>query len=233
MNDQALSLYITTEHPCGYFDDRNTANLIPDPQVLMHAGLYSQLVNKGFRRSGGFVYRPHCAACHDCIPCNINVGHFKPNRNQRRCFKRNNDLTTHIKQAEFTDEYFDLYKRYMNSRHMDGSMANPQSEDFINFLLCDWGQTIFIETRFKNKLLSVAVADYLPAGLSAVYTFFEPEEDKRSLGTFAIMQEIWLAQIYQLPHIYLGYWIKGHPKMHYKGNFKGLETFDKTFWQAE
>jgi leucyl-tRNA---protein transferase len=233
MNEQTLSLYITTEHPCGYYDERSSANLIPDPQIPMNAGIYSLLVSQGFRRSGAFVYRPHCPECSDCIPCRIDVSNFKPNRNQRRCLKKNKELTTHIKNAEFTEEYFDLYLRYMNSRHADGSMANPQADDFKSFLLCDWSQTIFIETRLNNKLLCVAVADYLSAGLSAVYTFFEPEETKRSLGTFAIMQEVWLAQAWQLPHIYLGYWIKEHPKMHYKGNFNGLEIFKNTLWCSE
>lgn len=230
MNDQALSLFITTEHPCGYYDDRNTANLVPDPERSMNAWLYAQLVNNGFRRSGGFVYRPHCPSCKNCIPCRIDVERFKPNRNQRRCLKRNQDLTTHIKDAQFTDEYLDLYQRYMDSRHSESSMASPKADDFKNFLLCDWSQSIFIECRLDGHLLSVTVADFLKAGPSAVYTFFEPQEYKRSLGTFAIMQQIWLARLYQLPHVYLGYWIKDHPKMDYKSNFTALELYSGAGW---
>ena len=230
MNDQALSLYITTEHPCGYYDDRHSANLIPDPQQPMNAWLYSQLVNKGFRRSGGFVYRPHCSTCHRCIPCRLDVARFKPNRNQRRCLKRNQDLTTHIKDAAFTDEYLHLYQRYMNSRHSGSSMASPTEDDFKNFLLCDWGQTLFIESRLNGRLLAVTVADFLSVGPSAVYTFFEPEEQKRSLGTFAIMQQIWLARLYELDHIYLGYWIENHPKMDYKNKFDSVELYLDEDW---
>ena len=231
MNDQALSLYITTEHPCGYYDDRNSANLIPDPQQAMNSWLYGQLVNKGFRRSGGFVYRPHCSTCHRCIPCRLNVERFKPNRNQRRCLKRNQDLTTHIKDASFSNEYLDLYQRYMDSRHTDSSMASPTEDDFKNFLLCDWGQTLFIESRLNGRLMAVAVADFLNGGPSAVYTFFEPEEQKRSLGTFAIMQQIWLARLYKLEHVYLGYWIKDHPKMDYKSKFHSVELYLDEAWR--
>ncbi|MCW9014681.1 MAG: arginyltransferase [Gammaproteobacteria bacterium] len=230
MNDQALSLYITTEHPCGYYQERSSANLIPDPQLPMNAGLYSLLVSHGFRRSGGFVYRPHCPSCQACIPCRIDVSCFKPNRNQRRCLKRNNDLITRVRPADYCEEDYALYVRYINSRHGDGSMANPSPDDYRNFLLSDWGQTLFIETRLNNKLLSIAVSDQLQAGLSAVYTFFDPAEEKRSLGTFAILQQIWLAQVHKLPHVYLGYWIKNHPKMDYKKNFNSLEFYLNQLW---
>ncbi len=232
MNAKGLSLYITTEHPCGYYDDRLSANLIPDPHVQMNHGLYSLLITKGFRRSGGFVYRPYCPQCNQCQPCRINVEHFIANRNQRRCLKRNQDLHTRIIDSAFSNEYFQLYKRYINSRHGDGTMANPNPDDYTNFLLNDWSQTLFIESRKDQQLLCVAVVDFMPSGLSAVYTFFDPEEHKRSLGTFAILQQIWLAQLYQLPYVYLGYWIPHHPKMDYKCHFRALEILHGTEWQS-
>lgn len=233
MNDQALSLYITAEHPCGYYSERSSANLVPDPQIPMNSGLYGLLVSNGFRRSGGFVYRPHCPTCEACIPCRIDVQKFKPSRSQKRCLSRNKDLKTIVKDAEFTDEYFNLYQRYMNSRHSDGSMANPKEDDFKNFLLCDWSETLFLETRLDETLLSVAVVDKLSTGYSAVYTFFDPDEYQRSLGTFAILQEILIAQQSHLPYVYLGYWIKEHPKMHYKGNFSGLEIYRNRMWISD
>lgn len=224
----SLPLYLTAEHPCGYYPDRRTANLVPDPRVVMHAGLYGQMVAHGFRRSGGYVYRPHCAGCRDCIPCRIDVSHFVPGRSQRRCLKNNADIITRIKMAGFTDEYFALYRRYINRRHSDGGMANPRPQDFSNFLLCDWSRSLFIESRLKGRLIAVAVSDFLPDGPSAVYTFFDPDKASRSLGTLAVLQQIWLARLYRLPHVYLGYWLKGHPKMDYKKNFTGLELFDTT-----
>lgn len=230
MNSRNLSLYLTSEHDCGYYDDRLSANLIPDPQVEMNANLYSLLLSKGFRRSGGFVYRPHCNDCQACVPCRIQVSSFKPQRSLRRCLKTNGDLTTHIRNARFTEEYFALYRRYINSRHMDGSMADPRADDFSSFLLNDWHSSLFIESRLQGTLLSVAVVDFLNNGLSAVYTFFDPEQGRRSLGNFAILQQIWLARLYQLPHVYLGYWIDGHPKMAYKRNFHGLEIFQQDQW---
>ena len=226
-----LSLFLTTEHPCGYYAGRRTANLVPDPRVAMQASLYGQLVAHGFRRSGGHVYRPHCAQCRDCIPCRIQVADFKPNRSQSRCLKRNSDLITHIKPASFSDEYFELYAQYINQRHGDSTMANPRPGDFSNFLLCDWSQSLFIESRLDGRLIAVAVSDFLPDGPSAVYSFFYPSENRRGLGTFAVLQQIWLARLYQRPHLYLGYWLKNHPKMHYKKNFSGLELFDGKVWR--
>jgi len=232
MNSQSLSLYITAEHECGYYDDRKTSNLIPDPQVVMNANLYSLLLSKGFRRSGEFVYRPHCKQCSACVPCRINVQSFKSSRNQRRCLKINKHLTTHIVGATFTEEYFVLYARYLNSRHRDGNMADPTAEDFRSFLLNNWKTSVFIESRLNGTLLCVAVVDFLAAGPSAVYTFFDPEEHKRSLGTFAILQQIWLANLYNKKHLYLGYWIDNHPKMEYKRNFSALEIFHQDQWQS-
>jgi arginine-tRNA-protein transferase len=198
----------------------------------MNADLYSLLVTKGFRRSGSFVYRPHCPNCSSCVPSRIDIDNFSPNRNQRRCLKRNQDLLTRIKSAQFSDEYFDLYQRYINSRHLDGNMAHPAADDFKHFLLSDWSHTLFIESRLNGRLIAVAVSDYLSTGLSAVYTFFDPDEAKRSLGTFAILQQIWLAQCYQIPHIYLGYWIDGHPKMDYKKNFSALQLYKAQQWNS-
>lgn len=230
MNSDHLSLYITAEHGCGYYDDRNSANLIPDPQISMNNDLYSLLVSHGFRRSGDFVYRPHCKTCSACIPCRIAIDRFKPNRNQRRCLKNNSDLSLHIRDACLTAEYLELYQRYINNRHGESSMANPQAEDFTKFLLNDWGKTLFIESRLDGKLLCVAVVDYLNNGLSAVYSFFDPEQGRRSLGSFAILQQVWLAQIYGLPHVYLGYWIPQHPKMDYKKHFQILECMRNDKW---
>lgn len=230
MNSHNLSLYITAEHTCGYFDDRLSANLIPDPKIEMSAPLYNLLVGKGFRRSGGFVYRPHCRECQACIPCRINTQSFHPSRRLRRCLKANADLTTRVVSAHYKEEYFSLYERYLNQRHLDGNMAHPTREDFMSFLLNDWGCSIFIESRLEGELLCVAVVDFLSGGLSAVYTFFDPEQARRSLGTFAILQQVWLAQLYELPHVYLGYWIDGHPKMDYKRNFPALEIYQDEHW---
>ena len=230
MDSQNLSLYITAEHECGYFDDRQTSNLIPDPQVEMTRPLYNLLLSKGFRRSGGFVYRPHCKTCSACVPCRINIEDFRPNRSLRRCLKKNSDLTTRIVKAQFKEEYFALYKSYLNSRHEEGSMADPTREDFTSFLLNDWKTSLFIESRLGDQLLCVAVVDFLPVGPSAVYSFFDTQETKRSLGSFAIMQQIWLSQLYELPHLYLGYWIDGQPKMDYKRNFIGLEVYQQSQW---
>ena len=233
MNSQSLSLYITAEHECGYYDDRKTSNLIPDPQVVMNANLYSLLLSKGFRRSGEFVYRPHCKQCSACVPCRINVQSFKSSRNQRRCLKINKHLTTHIVDATFTEEYFVLYARYLNSRHRDGSMADPTAEDFRSFLLNNWKTSVFIESRLNGKLLCVAVVDFLAAGPSAVYTFFDPELSKLSLGILCIQHEIELAKQRNLKWLYLGYWNPESQKMSYKVRFQPLEYFVNNEWQND
>jgi len=232
MSLQDRDFYLTVEHSCAYYSDRICQNVVPDPNIKMQAETYNQLAVIGFRRSGDHVYRPHCPDCQDCIPCRIKVANFKASRNQRRCLKDNRQVVTTETEARFTDEYFQLYKKYLNQRHADGDMKDPTEDDFKNFLVCDWSQSLFLEFRENDRLLAVAVMDKVANGFSAVYTFFDPDYSSRSLGTLAILQQIQHCQNNRLPFLYLGYWLKDHPKMHYKTRFDSAELFQNNHWQA-
>lgn len=231
MSSRHIQLYITVESPCGYYDDRVSRNLVPDPDIPITASIYNQLIQHGFRRSGGHSYRPHCGDCQACIACRIPVQHFITSRSQKRCLKANKDVSMIITQAGYSDETFDLYQRYINSRHFGGSMENPCKEDFQQFLYNDWCDTKFLEFRLDNKLIAVAVTDMVGNGVSAVYSFFDPELKQRSLGTYCILQQIEFARHCHIDYVYLGYWIEDHPKMHYKNKFKPLELYLDDRWQ--
>ena len=231
MNRRHLQLYITTESACSYFADRKSSNLVPDPGLALNMPIYNQLIQHGFRRSGAHCYRPHCKNCQSCIACRLAVNDFVSSRSQRRCMKNNHDLTATSVSAGFTDEYFELYQRYLNSRHTDGSMTNPSAADFKQFLYCDWSDTRFLELRLNKQLVAVAVTDMLSDGLSAVYSFFDPEMESRSLGTCCILKQIDYAKELGLDYVYLGYWIENHNKMHYKSNFKPLQLYCNEQWQ--
>jgi len=233
MSSRYLQLYITAESPCGYFADRMSSNLVPDPQLALNMPVYNQLIQHGFRRSGAHCYRPHCKGCHDCIACRIPVKEFIASRSQQRCLKKNRDLDLSVVGAGFSDEYFELYRRYLDSRHLDGSMANPAKDDFKQFLYCDWSDTQFLELRLRDKLLAVAVTDMLSDGVSAVYSFFDPELEKRSLGSFCIMTQINFVKQLGLDYVYLGYWIEKHNKMHYKSNFRPLQLYLDEQWLGQ
>jgi arginine-tRNA-protein transferase len=233
MNTRHLQLYITTESPCSYFDDRMSCNLVPDPALRLNMPIYNQLIQHGFRRSGSYCYRPHCKDCQACLACRIPVKDFSLNRSQKRCLKANKDLTMTAVSAGFTDEYFTLYRRYLDSRHTDGSMADPEQNDFKQFLYCRWSDTQFLEFRLDGKLVAVAVTDIVSDGISAVYSFFEPEMEKNSLGTYCVLQQIEYSRTLGLDYVYLGYWIENHAKMHYKINFKPLQLFRDEQWQLQ
>lgn len=233
MSLQNRDFYLTIEHACAYYADRICQNVVPDPNIDMSAEVYDQLAIIGFRRSGDHVYRPHCPDCHDCIPCRIKVANFKPSRSQRRCLKNNSQVVCTQVEARFTDEYFALYKKYLNQRHGDGDMKNPSEDDYKNFLVCDWSHSHFLEFREDSQLLAIAVIDKVANGFSAVYTFFDPDFSNRSLGTFAILQEVKHCQNNRLPFLYLGYWLKDHPKMHYKANFDCIELFQDNHWHIK
>jgi arginine-tRNA-protein transferase len=160
----------------------------------------------------------------------VPVARFRPDRSQRRCLARNADLAVRIAPAAYTDEYFALYQRYLSARHRDGGMDDARPDDFARFLYTGWSPTRFIEFRRGEHLLGLAVTDFCPSGLSAVYTFFDPDETARGLGTFAILSQIRLARERGLPHVYLGFWIEGHPKMHYKARYRPLEVLRDGGW---
>ena len=133
--------------------------------------------------------------------------------------------------ARYSDEYFELYRDYLNARHADGEMADPEPDDFKQFLFSDWSNTHFLEVRKDERLLAVAVTDVTPSGLSAVYTYFDPAESRRSLGNFCILQQIQQTRDMQLAHLYMGYWIKDCQKMSYKTNYQPMELLINDLWQ--
>jgi len=182
-----------------------------------------QLCEYGFRRSGGQVYRPRCVDCNACIPVRVMAGEFVPNRQQKRNLKHNADLTLHIAKPRFTEEYYHLYSRYIEYRHADGDMYPATPEQFSNFLLCELPFARFYEFRLGERLLAVAVTDELPRGLTAVYTFYDPDEEKRSLGRFAILSQINQCKRLGLPALYLGYSISQCRKMNYKTEYQPVQ----------
>ena len=231
-----LRLFQSTPHPCGYWPLRTARDLVIDPDDPRLARLYPLGLSWGFRRSGNLLYRPQCPQCQACVPVRIDCARFQPNRNQRRCLKRNADLRWQVLPAVRSDEQLALYQRYLGARHAGGGMDNHNAIDYDRFLLGDWSQTRFMEIRGpdqhgRDALLAVAVTDIADNGLSAVYTYYDPDCQHRSLGTYAILQQLQWARRLQLPHLYLGYWIARHRKMDYKRNFNALEAYDGQQWQ--
>ena len=228
-----LRLFHTGLHPCGYWPDRQARDLVLDPHDPRLAEWYTLALGWGFRRSGDIVYRPHCASCRACTPVRIPVNAFTPDRTQRKCLRRNDDIVMRICPAERTDEHFALYRRYLTSRHAGGGMDDHGAPEFDQFLVGRWSRTRVLEFRTDtpdHTLLAVAVTDLTEDALSAVYTFYDPDHAARGLGTYAILRQLQWAADEGRDHLYLGYWIAGHPKMDYKRRFRPLEAFDGREW---
>ena len=231
MNDQVkLNFFASTPEPCSYLDDRKSVSAFANPHMDMDMRTYNELIQHGFRRSGGYIYRPHCPQCQECISVRVPVRQHQYSRNEKRAIRRNADLQISVSHGRYRDEHFDLYRRYINSRHNDGSMANPSKADYHRFLICDWTDTLFFEYRLNRILIAVAVCDLTESGLSAVYTFFDPDYASRSLGHFAILSQIHETRIRDLDFLYLGYWIRDCGKMNYKRRYKPLEAYLGDQW---
>ncbi len=192
-----------------------------------------QLTDLGFRRSGEHIYRPWCEGCSECKSVRVPLNHFKVSKSQKRVLKRNQDLEVSFEMPSSSDEVYHLYADYINQRHSDGDMYPPSLEQFESFL-CQGpaaSNTRFICFRLEQKLLAVAVVDMLPKGLSAIYTFFDPAYDVRSLGRLAVLWQIRWAQSQAMDFVYLGYWIKACQKMAYKAEYRPLQVFEDLVWQ--
>ena len=225
-----LKFYATPEHDCSYIDDRIATTLFADPAANIDALAYSRLSAMGFRRSGNHIYRPHCQSCSACVAVRVPVHQFKMKRSQKRIWNKNQDLVCRETPPAASAEYFNLYRRYINQRHNDGDMYPADKEQFRSFLAEGREETVFYEIRLQEKLIAVAVADKLRDGLSAIYTFFDPDYATRSPGVFAILWQIEQAKKLNLHYLYLGYWIKQCQKMNYKIDYKPLELFIKDHW---
>lgn len=232
MRSDVVRLFQTLPHPCGYYADRTAQNLVIDPSSPQLTELYELGLQRGYRRAGGHVYVPHCPQCRACIACRIPVATFVADRAQRRCLKRNGDVAVEVAEPAYTEERFELYRRYLRWRHPDGGMDDAQTEDFSRFLYTQWSPTRFVEFRVDSRLIAVAVTDVCESGLSAVYTFYDPAESARGLGTYAILRQIDLAREQGLRHVYLGFWIAGHPKMDYKTRFRPIEMLRNGAWET-
>jgi arginine-tRNA-protein transferase len=204
--------------------------LFVDPQRILNEGEYGTFVRQGFRRSGDLVYRPHCQGCSACVAVRVPVREFTPTRGQRRVWSRNPDIEVVQKPARFEPAHFDLYRRYQAGRHPDSGMNDADPQKYLGFLASRQVETAFFELRMEGHLLGVAVADVLPDGLSAVYTFYDPDLPQRGLGVYAVLWEIAETARRGLDYLYLGYWIAESPKMSYKINYRPVEALRAGRW---
>ena len=225
-----LPLLVTPSHECGYLPERIASTAFVGPSVPKSPALLSLLSRHGFRRSGEHIYRPACRACRACVALRVPVREFRPRRSQRRAWRRNQDLEVVDRDDTFRPEHYRLYRRYLEMRHRGGGMDGATPQEYRAFLRGEWAETAFTEFRHGAHLLAVAISDRLPDAHSAVYTFYDPGFESRSLGTYCILWQIEAARRAGHDWLYLGYWIAECAKMRYKERFLPQERLIDGDW---
>jgi arginine-tRNA-protein transferase len=159
------------------------------------------------------------------------VDEFTPTRSQRRCLKQWQHLNARVSDLKYSTEQFELYRRYISTRHADGAMANDTEAQFRQFFLQSPITSFMVEFRDADDVLRmVSVIDQTIHGLSAMYTFFDPAPEFSGLGNYGILWQIQTAQQFALKYVYLGYWIHNSDKMRYKQLFKPAEILINEQW---
>src|SRR5947209_9033468 len=216
----AIGLTVLPAHPCSYLPDRMAQSraFLCD---AIDGHIYHEFMDAGFRRSGKLIYQPICAGCRKCLPIRVPVARFAASKSQRRCVRRNQDLTLSLGKPCPADERFELYRRYVHEWHQGDTDKRQAFEDF---LYDSPAQTIEFSYRDpQGKLVAAGICDVCAVSLSSVYFYFDPDEAWRGLGTYGAIQEIAFAQRARIAYYYLGYWVDGCGAMEYKSSFRPFE----------
>jgi arginine-tRNA-protein transferase len=233
--------YLTAPSPCPYLKGQHERKVFTH-LVGPRAGEINELLTHGgFRRSQSIAYRPACETCRACISVRVVTNDFKPSRNMRRAAARNADLVGEMRGAAPTSEQYSVFRAYLDARHRDGGMVDMTVLDYAMMIEDSHVDTRVVEYRRRGPgtgitgrgagdILGVALSDVLSDGLSMVYSFFDPDEGERSLGTYMILDHIERARKMGLPYVYLGYWVPGSRKMDYKGRFLPQERLLPSGW---
>jgi arginine-tRNA-protein transferase len=227
-----LTFYRSRPTPCPYLPDRTEQQLFAELAGPQAGETFELLSKGGFRRTQHIIYRPACPACSACLPVRVVAREFHFGRTWRRVLRANEDLQAEDVGLGVSDEQYELFRRYLHSRHSDGEMAKMNREEYAEMILASPVETGIIEFRDVDKrLVACCFADRLDHGLSAVYSAFEPDVHRRSLGSYTVLWMIQQALDLGLDYVYLGFWVDGSRKMHYKSRFRPLEAFGAHGWK--
>ena len=233
--------YITAPQPCPYLPGRLERKLFTHLTTDKSEVLIDNLLKGGFRRSQNIAYMPYCDSCNACISVRVRVNEFEERKSFKRNRRRNSNIVAERIRPVASVEQYDLFRDYIDAWHSDGGMADMTVLDFAVMIEDSVVDTFLTEYRIASDdaattpdaevpLIAVALCDRLSDGISMVYSFFRPNQDARSLGTYLVLEHIEYARQLNLPYVYLGYWIEGSAKMSYKTRFRPMEQLTQEGW---
>jgi arginine-tRNA-protein transferase len=239
---EAPQFYLTAASPCPYLPGREERKVFTHLVGAKARELNDLLTHGGFRRSQTIAYRPACETCRACVSLRVLVDDFAPGRTWRKLLARNGEVIGASQPNKPTSEQYSLFRRYLDHRHPEGGMAEMTVLDYAMMVEDSHVDTNVIEYRVRGpdsgitgrgvgELLAMSLTDRMTDGLSMVYSFYDPAQAQRSLGTWMILDHIERARKLGLPYLYLGYWVQGSQKMDYKARFLPQERLLGRGWE--
>ncbi|WP_343821791.1 arginyltransferase [Psychrosphaera haliotis] len=225
----SLKFALSKTFPCSYLPDHQERLLFYADELPLSPEIYSILQSNGFRRSESMAYKPHCDDCNECKSIRVATHSFQPSKSQKRLINKCKNFDVRISHV-VSENYYPLFEKYINKRHEDGTMYPAEPSQLDSFTNCDWLTPYFVEVYDGDKIIAVGIGDETNDALSAVYTFFDPDYDKYSLGTLIVLKQIDYASVLHKQWLYLGYYIQACAKMNYKTNFKPFQVLHDTNW---
>jgi arginine-tRNA-protein transferase len=222
---------IDETEPCPYLADETARMPLCMPLAKITPAQADLRLKRGYRRTGEFLYQTNCPNCKACESIRIDVNAFTFSRNARRVLNRGDRRFMQIVgELQADSERVALFNKHRRARGLAKRDTDIDMEEYIWGFVRSCLDSFEISYRFNDELIAVAICDLGQKSLSAVYTYYDPEFPKDSIGTYSVLKQLEFCAARRIEYLYLGYYVEDSPHMVYKSRFVPHERLIDGEW---